>query len=477
MACSPLRWVAQICWACAIVTSLARASATLADLPDGSTRDAGAPKGPASDEIERLGAPRFSEREAATLALVESTNATEILRKAIQSEDPEVSWRAEELLEQIERRALSLPTLVTLHPADRTLTAAVRRIEATSGMQTLLESATARNPIEVTSVERVAFWNALARLQLDARVEPEAESQATFFRSRLLPTLRLTPTPNLPPMAHVGPFRLALREVVPLSRTRVRFSPTSREGSPEAAERYEYRFEWLIEPRLRFRVLTVPRVLDAVSTDGSLVALENDPLGQGGIEGDPRHFSQNARFSFVLQSLQPSAETIGRLRVRATAEVEGRRERPTTHPFDLEGTIAQIDQPVRLDDFTLIDCRAEVPEGSRVCTLEFTLQSDDWSEMFLPHRFNRQRFQQIPRALELVLSQLEVLDETGEPMRPSGSRSLRPTPQGVRVFSQLDLKPGRKPASLSVQTSIRETRDWTFELANVPLEGVRYGQP
>src|SRR5690348_11567137 len=72
--------------------------------------------------VERLGAPRYAEREEAAKALERSgAAAVPALRAARKARDPEVRARAAALLERIESGLMVRPTTVRLDYRDRPL--------------------------------------------------------------------------------------------------------------------------------------------------------------------------------------------------------------------------------------------------------------------------------------------------------------------------------------------------------------------
>src|SRR5262249_30564213 len=119
--------------------------------------------------VERLGAPRYAEREAAAAALERAgAAAVPALRAGRRARDPEVRARAAALLERVESALMVRPTAVRLDYRDRPLTDVVADLATQCGMPVLLDPENAqewsRRRVSLREDGPVTFWRALDRL-------------------------------------------------------------------------------------------------------------------------------------------------------------------------------------------------------------------------------------------------------------------------------------------------------------------------
>src|SRR5580704_15086177 len=86
--------------------------------------------------VERLGSPRYAEREEAAGALERlGRQAVAALRAARDDRDPEIRTRTGALLNKIEGTLLTQPTLVTLDFQDQPLPEVVKALSASTGIK------------------------------------------------------------------------------------------------------------------------------------------------------------------------------------------------------------------------------------------------------------------------------------------------------------------------------------------------------
>ena len=127
---------------------------------------------PSSDPLEliqRLGSPRYVERQAASSALERlGSRSLPALRAALEQRDPEIRTRAGTLLARIEGNLLTQPSQVTLNFQDAPLSEVVRSFREQTGIR--LAPVTENSPRlldrKVTLLEStpLPFWKAIDRL-------------------------------------------------------------------------------------------------------------------------------------------------------------------------------------------------------------------------------------------------------------------------------------------------------------------------
>ncbi len=436
----------------------------------------GAPAGGEKDSalsLGRLGAPRYADRESASLSLLEGRLDMGQLREALSSGDPEIRWRAEELLDQIEQRAIVLPTRIPGLDRVNLKLDALKRIEDAAGCRfdhQLTKELTIAHDSQRFGEKAPTFWEALEKIGLDASWDQEVEPRRGTWQAE--PTLQtrlrqasLTETLN-------GPFRLVIREISPMGGVGVERARPRGVHAPGQAEpkMWQLRLDLLCEPRLRFRMVEPLRVLQATDRGGRVVLVENELPDLEGRPSDLAAFGGVSTQAVILRQIGVLDGSPLRLTVRARLELEARRPEPTVVPLQTTLTEANLSEPVRLDDASLTALRVDLPAGSTRATLDLTIQPDDLGEFLANRRFGRQRFDAFSQLFERPLSQFELVDKDGQKLRVEPSRRVTPAAQGFRMIAPLIGGPGAGlPSELRLYTSIRAASDWTFEIDSLVL--------
>lgn len=174
--------------------------------------------GPGDDPaaiVDRLGSPRYADREAAASAIEKlGAEAIPALRDALDSRDPEIRARASALLDKIDSELMTRPTMIKLDFDDLTLDEVVRNLNAQqSAITVALEP---ENPamwksrkLTLHEPEPLPFWKAIDRICQAGGVQhnPAApmgiQGRANVFA--LYPGRS-----SLPPTSDSGPFRVLL---------------------------------------------------------------------------------------------------------------------------------------------------------------------------------------------------------------------------------------------------------------------------
>lgn len=175
----------------------------------------GGPRSDVSSLVDRLGSPRYADREAAASALEKlGADALPALREALDSRDPEIRTRASALLDKIDSELMTRPTLIKLDFDETTLDEVVRNINAQqSAITVTLEP---ENPamwksrkLTLHESEPLPFWKAMDKVCQAGEVQ---HNPAAPMGPQGRPNVfALYPGRSpLPPTSDSGPFRVLL---------------------------------------------------------------------------------------------------------------------------------------------------------------------------------------------------------------------------------------------------------------------------
>src|SRR5271154_3766891 len=163
---------------------------------------------PAADPaalVERLGSPRYADREEAAGALERlGREALAALRAARDDRDPEIRTRTDALLNKIEGALLTQPPLVTLDFQDRPLPEVVKALSASTGIKLGLipenSPSWPNRRISVHEATPLPFWKAMDRLCEVAQLQFNFEMHGfpTTNREPVFPLLEGGPRPAAP---------------------------------------------------------------------------------------------------------------------------------------------------------------------------------------------------------------------------------------------------------------------------------------
>jgi hypothetical protein len=430
--------------------------------------------------ISKLGAPRYAEREAASAALLaRGREVLEALQDASHSEDPEVRTRAEALIDRIERDQLTQPMLVTLEPGTRPRGRVVSELARQTGFSITLDPGDrpgwADEPFEVPREGR-SLWEWVETLGLDAAWSFERE--ATPFIRPADPVLRVeAPKRSAPASAH-GPFRFVLRDVVASELPFPARGRLTRIGAAPDAGRVtpiELRMELLAEPRLRLRAIGTPSLLEATDDRGrNLARPDFDDPGLFDFDQATVGFNPLVPFAVPLRAEGPAPAKLRRVRGRLPVEVEARRFEPTEIDLDLRRD-GRLPSPVALGDATLVGYALSGTGNGQTFALELTIQPSGWSDMVMIRRGPWRRRAEIWNVeLDHVLAHIEVVDANDRPLRFGAGRSIRFSPEGIRVACTVQRAPGvGPPRRLRHYGTIREVLVLNFELNDIDVAGTR----
>jgi hypothetical protein len=252
--------------------------------------------------VERLGSPRYAEREEAAGALERlGRQAIAALRAARDDRDPEIRTRTTALLNKIEAALLTEPTLVTLDFEDRPLPEVVKALSASTGIKLGLipenSPAWPNRRISVHEAAPLPFWKAMDRLCEVAQLQFNfgMHGSPTGNREPVFPLLDGGPRPPAP-TSDSGPFRVSLlslhyqRDVAfsragmvmprrlgaPLPPPIPGGANTPRAEAPSVNEQFYAQIQVAAEPRLSLSQNGPLKILEVVDDRGQSLQPELD---------------------------------------------------------------------------------------------------------------------------------------------------------------------------------------------------------
>ncbi len=185
--------------------------------------------------VDRLGSPRYADREQATEDLLNlGAPALGPLANARHHRDPEVRARAAALLDRIQGQLMVRPTLVPLDFRDRPLLEVVHEISERSGIRIGLQPDNngfwANDRVTLQSPEPVPFWTALDRLCDHSQLIQQSNFRGHQPQAQF-PSIELARgDTNHIPRSISGPIRIEL-SALNLNRT-ITFRDIPRFGAP-----------------------------------------------------------------------------------------------------------------------------------------------------------------------------------------------------------------------------------------------------
>jgi hypothetical protein len=316
---------------------------------------------PAPDElaalISRLGSPRSAERAAAAAALEQmGPAAVPALQEARQARDLELRARAAALLDAIDGRSLTLPTLVTLDFHDRSIAEVVAAIADRSKAELILEpEADDRWKSRRVSLEEPAplpFWEALDRLCQVAGLRLLVGPEQTGFRG-LNPfapggfpepqprqrtgreLILVANEPYMPfPVAHSGVVDVVLL-TLHHQRDRVFGQNEPGFGTSSAVVRFTAGVQVRVEPRLTLLSIGPPEGVEAIDDRGQSLRPDSVPIIRR--PSSPRFNGNGAprtSVEIVLKYPERPGKTIRRLGGILPLLIAGRRPDPLVVPLE-----------------------------------------------------------------------------------------------------------------------------------------------
>lgn len=337
---------------------------------------ADAPRGDPADAerlAQRLGSPRFSEREAAFKALdALGAAALPALRTAAKSSDAEVRQRAGELLAKLERAADAAeafaPTKVHLKAADAPLADVVRDLTLQSRVRLQLAREPVDLPVRRVTIDtgEVSFWEALEALcrQTKTSIRPGV-FEPTVPDTGIGRAINFFPGPTLSTQRTEEPLVLqdGLLPSCPtahLGAVRLRLIPDrwgNRNRGP--AEEHQWMLEVFSEPRVNWQAtpaITFEKATGLTVTCASINSVSSyrgtmfgaSPIGSDG-RLPPRGVTQYQIPATLRADAQPGRVTVPELRGTLATSVQLGTQ--------LTITVDDIDKP---------NAKAADPHGTKI---------------------------------------------------------------------------------------------------------------
>lgn len=433
--------------------------------------------------IERLGSPRYAEREAATSALEKlGPTAFPALKAARNDQDPEVKNRVTLIHDSIERSLLTRPTVVHLDARRYTVAELADKLSECQGIPIgvgdsadLALPALARASLNLGKAEDIEVWALMNRLGLTYQWEFEAANDFGRPPVRRAAAVKLVPRPaGEIRTSDAGPFQVVLNQARYAAENPVLFEGPGRNrstnfrtgGDPSTVIPMEIQ----AEPRLSLQPTGTIRVAEATddagrSHSGSL----RGELDLTNLNLTDRAVS-NARVQLRFRTGEAVPRTLKRLRGTIQVAVEARRLEPILIPIPDQAHPEQ--RPVSFGGATVqvhgLTTRAFAPKGA--CTLDLTVRRDGWSLVAGGGRGRMGQFVGQVVLADAIWDNLEIVDAAGKPFRVGPPRTLAAESDGVHV--QLEVTPRNEagvPNDVRFYGSIRTTVEIPFDFHNVKL--------
>lgn len=425
--------------------------------------------------VRRLGAETAAGREEAARQLEAiGPEALPLLRLARDVGQPEVRDRATDLIDRIEARLLTRPTLIPLDFRDRPLPEVVAAFNARGAATLELYPADPDlwRPRTVTlqEPEPVPFWRALDRLcraaQLQRKFPPGGRTQEAPPVIGLVVGVEGASAP----VSDGGPFRTRLiglhrqHDIILDQSPRRSISPAARVSKDRVdVEQFVLRLELTAEPRMSLATTGEPRLLEATDDQGRSLLLPGDAP-----RDNTRDF--NARFNTAwarvhLKDPGPRSRSIRLLRGVVPVAVVARKPDPLVIPLaDAEGRTFRAGS-------LAVTVRGIAPDPGPPATFGLLLRDEPGRGVVLPDRvrlnsdfFSGDFWDARNRAL------VEVVDSQGGPL-PWFAQPESMGPDEVRLTIRLlDSSAGRRvPDQLRCYRVIQAATEAPFEFTDIPL--------
>jgi len=435
-----------------------------------------------ADLVPRLGAPRYAERERASVELERlGRRALPALRAARDLKDPEVRTRAATLVARIEGALLTKPTLVSLDFASAPIADVVKSIAEQTGVKVVLVPENSPNwaARRVTLHERspLPFWKALDRVCEAGSLQYNYGAH-TYANGRE-PTLPLFEGAGRPtvPVSDSGPFRVT---VVGLHYQRdVSFPPAAAapRGLPRGAgagvgavgrttpmvnEQFYAQLQVAGEPRLALAQSGPLRIIEAVDEKGQALAL---PAADGAITQRASGY-----FGFTTGSVLPlqvpltrpaqAGATIKRIKGAVPVTVSTRKPSPLVVVL---GTAAG--HTFQSDDVSLTVHDLRPPANDRPSSIELTVRPSGRAAGASASGFGGN--DAVMLRPDTYQQQIEVTDAQGHPI-PWYQTSFD-AEAGRMTLTLTSANPAAPPAELRFYGLTRASAEVAFDFTDIPL--------
>jgi len=430
--------------------------------------------GPAEPQaqVDRLGSPRYADREEAVAELERmGRKALPALRGALDSKDLEVRNRATALVDRIEASLLTMPTLIAMDFQDAPIAEVVRAIRDRSGVNLNLRPeespAWKDRKLTVVEAEPVPFWPAIDRLCEAGRVRINPGFPMVPGRAERSLTLIDGESRDPSPRFDSGPFRV---RVVELDHQRkITYLPTQPGavvalGGPSPTlviEQFHLTIQVMAEPRLSLQQESMAKVVEAVDDLGqSLVLPTSGPTPASGQRARMMAFSGagNADVRVVIPLRRPESpgKAIRSIRGLIPLAVSSRK----SDPFTIE-LADPVDKPARAPD-AIVTVRGIKPGGDGPTNIDLAIVPRDGAE---PNDPGMPAF----RNQATIQQRIEVVDARGNALAwfPSNMQT-----EGANVRITMHVPPQANqgaPARILYYATVRAQAEIPFEFRDLPM--------
>jgi len=384
--------------------------------------------------VAQLGASRYSDREAATEALIRlGRSALPALRDSRHAADLEIRTRALTLIRKIEGSLLTEPTKVRLDCDDLPLTDVVQLLNRQIGFRISLYPENIprwkSERVTIHHAESIDFWKAvdqlcdLADLQYNPILQGYAGHREPIF------TLTASALRAATPNSDFGPFRVSVlalhyqRDVSFAGATMLRLEKPAGNGrptrrgpreparpSPVLSVQFTAQFQVACEPRLSLQRTGAPHIAEAVDERGnSLIAPanENSPAnrlsGYFGIANGPV-----MQVQANLNRPVDAGATIKKLRGVIPVSVSSRQPDPLVVPLQ-----NAAGKTFGSDDLQITVHSIRPLPNNRQTAIELSVKSSDDRATTLENA-NPVEFQPIMPRLNVQQLPIEIVDARGQ---------------------------------------------------------------
>jgi hypothetical protein len=436
--------------------------------------------------VDRLGSPRYAEREAAAGDLERlGRQAIPALRAARDSRDLEIRTRASALVNKIEGALLTKPTMVVLEFEDISLPEVVKAMGDQAGIKLALVPENSPNwpnrRITLHESAPVPFWKAMdrlceaARLQYNVGVHGLPSSREPIFP--LFDGGPRVPGPN----SDSGPFRVSLlslhyqrdvafnqpvpmiprRNAVPPPPMPPGFNNPQPEG-PTVNEQFYAQVQVSAEPRLSVSQHGPLKILEAIDDRGQSLLPEpgNGPVTQR-FSG---YFGLTTGSALQLQAPLRRPEQPGQSirKLRGTLPITVATRKPDPLIVPLQGAAGKS---FRNDDVSLTIFDIRINPANNQTSVDLVVRTGaNTSPAFSPAGENGPEFM-IQRP-DMHQQQIEVVDSQGRVI-PWYHSSF--DAEGARMTLTLTPQDQAAPAELHYYGLARAGTEVSFEFSDVPM--------
>ena len=427
--------------------------------------------------VERLGSPRYSEREAASVELEKlGASALPVLRSARLDSDPEVKSRAEMVMDSIERSMLTRPSQITLPVGRPNLAEILDAISQAEGVPIDLDDNRAARVRSLDIPDRTPqrFWPLMDRLSLIPRYEFDADfGRRRFWR---VPSLKFVTKngPN-PDISDSGPFRILAR---PLS---LGYEPQPLDGNfrapgigrlPRVDRQLDLvlPLEVLSEPRLTLRASGPVRVIEAIDD------LDQDlaTTARGGEDPSGDLALRDRAISILplqirMNAPSRSGKVLKRVKGLIPVEVEARKLEPTAIPLSVSSP--EEHRPVVCGGSLILVHSVTPRENLPGYQLDLTIRRDGPRVANMNPRFANRRMIEMATDLDQVWESTEIVDAQGRSFRYGAAQPVQiDADGGIRlVLPILPNDGGGLPSELRYHGEIRAQVEIPFEFHDLRL--------